>query len=281
MCGLVGPNGAGKTTTIRMLAGVIAPDAGDLRIAGVDALRESGAARALVGYLPESAPLYPELSAQEYLRFRADIGGVPPRQQKRAIEHAMTECDVASFANRLCGALSKGMQQRVGLAAVLLADAPVVILDEPSVGLDPTQTLAFRELIRRLGQTRLVLLSSHQFPEVESVCTELLVVAEGRVLLHESMDAFRARASGNHRHRIESERGLLTIPDARALCQVAEERVLSDGWIETAFTSADPAACEMLGRIALREAVPLRRIEHGNPPLLEVFVALVKGAPSR
>ena len=281
VCGLLGPNGAGKTTTIRMLAGVLTPEAGELRIAGIDALAHGAAARALVGYLPESAPLYPELTVREYLRYRADIGCVAPRARRAVIEAAMNQCDVNRFANRLCGELSKGMQQRVGLAATLLGDPPIVILDEPSVGLDPAQTLAFRELIRRLGETRLVLLSSHQFPEVESVCSELLIIADGRVLLHESMDAFRSRAAADRRHRIESERSLLTINEARALCQDAVERTLADGWIETVFSSTHSSACEMLARIALREHITLRVIEATGPRLLEVFVSLVEGAVAK
>ena len=278
VCGLLGPNGAGKTTTIRMLAGVLTPDAGSLSLAGVDALREGGRVRKSIGYLPESAPLYPELTVREYLAFRAGIAGLDRRAARDSMDEAMHRTDVARFCDRCCGALSKGMQQRVGLAATLLGQPAVLILDEPSVGLDPGQTLAFRELIRALGETRLVLLSSHLLAEVEDVCSELLIIARGRVVAHESMEVFRRRARAGTHHRIESERSFLSLPEFRGLCDEATERPLPDGWVETRFTSSDPRARELVGRALLGASIPARVLEGTDTRLEQVFVALVERA---
>lgn len=279
VCGLLGPNGAGKTTTIRMIAGVLAPDTGELLVAGLSAARDPALARASVGYLPESAPLYPELTVLEYLRFRADLlrDRLPNRGSE--IATAMERCDVARFASRLCGNLSKGMQQRVGLAATILGDPRVIILDEPSVGLDPAQTLAFRELVRDLGESRLVLFSSHLLAEVESVCSELLVIAHGRVVAQEPMERFRDRAGEGRGCVAETERAFSTAALAAGIVEAARETVLADGWIRTEFVGAgsdDPRVA--VGRLLAEVRIPVRAMALAERTLEQVFVQLVKEA---
>ncbi|MEY3143594.1 MAG: hypothetical protein RLY21_2087 [Planctomycetota bacterium] len=280
VCGLLGPNGAGKTTTIRMIAGVLPPDEGELTVLGIDARREGAKARALVGYLPESAPLYPELTVEEYLQFRAGIAGLSRTAARRAIDEMSVRCDVARFAQRCCGALSKGMQQRVGVAATLLADPRIVILDEPSVGLDPGQTLAFRELVRELGSTRLVILSSHLLSEVESVCTELAVIAGGSVVAHESIDRFRARASAGARLYAETNGPISGDAELRALCSGLSERALGDGWYRIEFESAgDDLRPAIAAKLAAR-GMQMRALGAASASLESVFVELVKRSAS-
>jgi ABC-2 type transport system ATP-binding protein len=286
VCGLLGPNGAGKTTTIRMIAGVFPPDAGVLRVAGRDAQRESAGVRAVVGYLPESAPLFPELTPREYMRFRAGLAGIPRSRSAVEIESALDRCDALRFAHRCCGTLSKGMQQRVGLAAAILGDPRVVILDEPSVGLDPEQTIAFRRLVRRLGEDRLVLFSSHLLAEVEAVCTELAVIASGRLLAHDPIGTFRARAAAR-RVVVESDQPLEGLADSSAVeggcgSAVLEESRLTDGWWRSTHECADPGVgAERIGRIAREAGVVLRRLEPESPSLESVFVSLVGQAAGR
>jgi len=279
VCGLLGPNGAGKTTTIRMVAGLTPPDAGELLVAGCRADAQSDALRARVGYLPESAPLYPELTVAEYLSYRAGLVGLDRSLRRRRIGDAMSRCDVAGFSHRLCGLLSKGMQQRVGLAATILGDPSVVILDEPSVGLDPSQVLAFRQLVRELGENRLVLFSSHLLTEVESVCSELIVLAHGRVVAHESLERFKARAADGGRYFVESERAFAAAAEASAICEVIAESPLPDGWTRTEFRATgaeDPRAA--VGRLLAEVRIPIRAMGVVERTAEQVFVSLVQEA---
>ncbi len=279
VCGLLGPNGAGKTTTIRMIAGVLAPDQGELFVAGVAGARDPAALRAQVGYLPESAPLYPELTVREYLEYRAGIASLPRRGRSGEVGHAMDRCDVARFADRLCGLLSKGMQQRVGLAATILGDPKVIILDEPSVGLDPAQTIAFRQLVRELGELKLVLLSSHLLAEVESVCSELMVIAHGRVVAHEPMERFRARGAGQGTVFAETQQSIAELALRSRACASAVETPLLDGWLRTDFRcdgTEDPR--EAIGRLLAHERIAVRAMGSVDRSLEQVFVALVKDA---
>jgi ABC-2 type transport system ATP-binding protein len=173
---------AGKTTLIRMIAGVLPPDEGELTVLGVNARRHGARARELVGYLPESAPLYPELTVHEYLRFRAGIAGLSPSIARRAIDELSQRCDVARFAHRCCGALSKGMQQRTGLAAALVNDPQLVILDEPTDGVDPVGRREIRDLLVRMRDDgRTVFLNSHLLSEVELVCDRVAIMLKGKV----------------------------------------------------------------------------------------------------
>lgn len=184
--GLLGPNGAGKTTTIRMIAGYLAPDAGTITLAGhrVAGNRNANpvAARASLGYLPESAPLYHELKPAQYLDYRAKLFGLRRPERKAAIARVIDRCRLADMAHKRIGMLSKGYRQRVGLAAAIVHNPPVLILDEPTNGLDPAQMRTTRALIAELAADRTVLLCTHVIPEVERVCARVLVIAGGRLV---------------------------------------------------------------------------------------------------
>ena len=180
--GFLGPNGAGKTTTMRILAGIFPPTSGEVRVAGHDPLREPLACRRAVGYFPEYAPFYPELSVAGYLRLVARLKRLPPESRSRAVARVLADCGLESVARRRVGTLSKGYRQRVGLAQALCGDPPILILDEPTIGLDPAQVVEIRELVRGLRGTRTVLFSSHILSEVEALCERVVVIAGGRIV---------------------------------------------------------------------------------------------------
>ncbi|HEY8518123.1 MAG TPA: ATP-binding cassette domain-containing protein [Candidatus Binatia bacterium] len=184
--GFLGPNGAGKSTTLRMLTGVFPPTSGRATIAGHDVVRDSIAARRALGYLPERTALYGEMPVRRYLEFIADMKGVAKRDVTRAVERAMGAAGIEKVSHRLVGNLSKGYRQRVGIAQALIGDPPVLILDEPTSGLDPEQVTEIRALVRNLGSERTVILSTHILPEVETICSRVIIMNRGRILAVDS-----------------------------------------------------------------------------------------------
>ncbi len=179
--GLLGPNGAGKTTIIKILTGYLQPDAGTVTIDGLDVLARRQQVQARLGYLPENAPLYPDLSVQSYLRMMADLRGIPPGEQVRCISSAVYATGLADQLIRPIGELSKGYRQRVGLAQAILHRPKLLILDEPTVGLDPTQIVEIRRLIRRLAAHSTILFSTHILSEVEALCDRVIILMNGQV----------------------------------------------------------------------------------------------------
>jgi len=191
--GFLGPNGAGKTTAMRMITTFLRPTAGTVRVAGVDADDNPVELRRNIGYLPENAPLYPEMRVDEYLRFRADIEEVPHRHQGARVDDVVDRCLLSDVRRQVIGTLSKGFRQRVGLAGALIHQPTVLILDEPTVGLDPNQIIRIRELLVELGQDHTVLLSTHILPEVETVCDRVLIINRGRIVADGTPDGLRSR----------------------------------------------------------------------------------------
>ncbi len=187
--GLLGPNGAGKTTTLKMLAGCLAPTSGDIQIKGKSLQQEPLAAKHNLGYLPERPPLYPELTVDEYLRYCAGLHGVPTAERESAVSRSKAACGLTDVARRSIGNLSKGYQQRVGLAQAIIHRPPVIILDEPTVGLDPIQIREIRALITELGKSHSVILSSHILPEIHAVCSRVLIINAGRVVYDQPIQA--------------------------------------------------------------------------------------------
>ncbi|MEM7767494.1 MAG: ABC transporter ATP-binding protein [Pseudomonadota bacterium] len=180
--GFLGPNGAGKSTTMRMVAGVLLPDRGDVRIDGHSILDDRQSAQSRLGYLPEGAPLYPELTATEFLEFLASARGVAKADRRDAIDRVIADTRINSVARRRIGALSKGYRRRVGLAGALLHDPPVLVLDEPTDGLDPHQKRAVRALVARMAPDKAILISTHTLEEVPAMCNRVLIVDRGLVV---------------------------------------------------------------------------------------------------
>jgi ABC-2 type transport system ATP-binding protein len=194
--GFLGPNGAGKTTTMRVLTGFLPPTSGTARVAGHDLVTQSKAARAALGYLPESAATYPEMRVREYLSFRARLEGVPSGGVRQAVAQVVDECLLGEVVDRKIENLSKGFRQRTALAGALVHRPAVLILDEPTIGLDPVQIIKIRESIRQLGRDRAVLLSTHILPEVEAVCDRVLIIDRGRIVAEGTPSDLRSKLAG-------------------------------------------------------------------------------------
>jgi ABC-2 type transport system ATP-binding protein len=190
--GFLGPNGAGKTTTMRMITGFISPSSGTATIAGHDIRNEPLAAKASFGYLCETPPLYREMTVASFLRFVAEIKRVAPGQRRAWVDRALSLCGLSDVAHRVIGRLSKGYRQRVGLAQAMLHQPPVLILDEPTVGLDPRQMIEMREVIRGLAGEQTVILSTHILPEVQNTCSRVVIINEGQIVAADSIDNLTA-----------------------------------------------------------------------------------------
>jgi ABC-2 type transport system ATP-binding protein len=193
--GFLGPNGAGKTTIMRMLTGNLAPSAGTVEICGIDLLGKPREAKACIGYLPEIPPLYGELTVNEYLRFAARLHRVRGAKIYSALAKVTQRCGLSSTKERLIGSLSKGYQQRVGIAQAIIHDPEVIILDEPTAGLDPNQMREIRALIRELAAERSVILSTHILSEVDNVCDRVQIMHEGRTVLDDAMDRLKQKGT--------------------------------------------------------------------------------------
>lgn len=194
--GFLGPNGAGKTTALRVLTGFQTATAGMVMVDGHDVFRKPEAVKRAIGYLPENVPLYPEMRVSEYLHYRAALKKVPRSRRDQAVDRSIERCGIGEVSRRIIGQLSKGYRQRVGLADALIADPKILILDEPTIGLDPNQIRQVRELIRELGRERTVILSSHILPEVEAVCSRVLIINKGRIVGSGPPEELRAGMEG-------------------------------------------------------------------------------------
>ena len=200
--GLLGPNGAGKTTLMKMLTGYHFPAAGSIRINGLDLLEHTLEAQALIGYLPESSPVYPDLTVKEYLEFMAGVRGVPSDKVAAAIDTALERTDATAFKSRVTSHLSKGQKQRVGLAQAILVDPSILILDEPTSGLDPHQILEFRQLILNIGREKTVILSTHIMQEVEAICERVLIMNRGKIVAEGKAEDIAKNLQGENRFQL-------------------------------------------------------------------------------
>ena len=189
--GFLGPNGAGKSTTMKIITCFLPPSAGTAKVAGFDIIDKPLEVRKRIGYMPENVPLYFEMRVKEYLNFRAKIKDVPRNGRKARIEKVMERCWLADVARQTIGTLSKGYRQRVGIADAMVSDPEILILDEPTIGLDPSQVRQVRSLIRELGQDHTVLLSTHILPEVEIVCDKVIIINGGRIAVADSLEGIR------------------------------------------------------------------------------------------
>ena len=192
ICGLLGPNGAGKSTIMNILTGYLSATSGQVTVAGHPLPEEADAAKACVGYLPEQPPLYPEMTVQEYLAFAAELKGVKKAERKEQVCRAARRTGLETVLPRLIRSLSKGYKQRVGIAQALLGSPRLIILDEPTVGLDPAQVIEIRKLIRELGRAHTVILSSHILSEVQAVCQQILILSKGHLAAAGSLEELTA-----------------------------------------------------------------------------------------
>jgi len=195
--GLLGPNGAGKSTTMRILSCFMPATSGTARVAGFDVFHQSDEVRRRIGYMPENNPLYPEMRVREYLKFRARLKGLGWRRSRERVTTVMEQCGLTEVGRRIIGQLSKGYRQRVGLADALVHEPELIILDEPTLGLDPHQIRAVRQLIKSLAQKHTVLISTHILPEAEMTCNRMLIMYDGKILAADTPDNLQRLMAGN------------------------------------------------------------------------------------
>jgi len=270
--GLLGVNGAGKSTTLRMIAGVLAPSAGQVRVDGKDIGEEPELARRRIGYLPEIAPLHVELTVAEYLAFCARLHGLA-RAARAAATRAIERCALGDVRNRLIGALSKGYRQRVGLAQAIVHEPDLIVLDEPASGLDPVQAARLRELVRELGVDHAVVLSTHVLPDVVACCDRVAILHDG-TLRHEGS---LASADSGSAVRVRVARALLA-DDWRGVATSATP-VAGDAR-QWRIRLVDGVTSSMLAATIVERGFGLEELRAENSALEEIFMAIAAGAPA-
>jgi len=278
--GFLGPNGAGKSTTMRILTGFIPATAGRVEVAGLDVFENSLEVRKHIGYMPENNPLYEDMRVVEYLRFRSRLKGVSRAQRAERVDYAMEKTGITDVRRRVIGQLSKGYRQRVGLADALLGAPALLILDEPTIGLDPVQIRQVRQLIKELGQAHTILISTHILPEVEMTCNRVLIIHHGKILASDTPDNLKRSLNT----------GGLVLVEVRA--RVTDLRNRLEELPEVANVSAEPAddgyaraLVEAKGAVDLREQIyrvavanrwELRELSRGRTTLEDIFVHITR-----
>ena len=243
--GLLGPNGAGKTTTMKILTGYISATSGSFQVAGYDGFRQSLEVRRRIGYLPENAPLYPDMGIVEYLKFVCQIRKIPRTDRRRRIDRMIDVCGLGPMIRKNIGELSKGYRQRVGLAQAMIHEPPVLILDEPTSGLDPNQIVEIRKLIKDLGRERTIVLSTHNLPEVQMTCSRMIIISNGSKVADGSAEELEAqgRESGRFIVGIRADGDQPIEPELAKLTGVTGVTLLaeSEGVVRFALDGAEGA----------------------------------------
>lgn len=272
--GFLGPNGAGKSTTMQMLCGVLPPSQGQVLIQGIDLLDHPRQAKRHIGYLPEKPPLYPELSVDEYLRYCAQLHQMPSADITQAVVLSKQRCSLMDVGSRLIGNLSKGYQQRVGIAQAILHNPAIVILDEPTVGLDPIQIREIRKLIIELGQDHGVILSTHILPEAQAVCNRVQIIHQGQLVYSENMDVLDQR--NNDEQIIVGFNRPPPRSQLLALAGISQVEDLSPGRFRLHIEDAQPMA-ELIASAAVAQDWGLVELSPVRPSLEQKFVELTSG----
>ncbi len=280
--GFLGPNGAGKSTTLRMLTGYLTPTTGSIRVGGVDAVKDPIGARRFIGYMPESVPLYKEMRVDEYLRYRARLKGVSRVDVGKRVDIALGLANIGDVRYRIIGQLSKGYRSRVGLADAVVADPPLLVLDEPTAGLDPNQIRQVRDLVRGMAGDKTVLLSTHILPEVESTCGRVLIINKGHVVGEGAPGELRIAEQG----------GQVLVVEARAPRSELEAMLSSVAGvkriIDSSLAAADreppvvrvrlgiegPDVAEAVFAAMAQAGFPLRELRREQTSLEDVFASL-------
>ena len=271
--GLLGPNGAGKTTTMQMLTGNLAPTDGEVEICGIDLIDQPTQAKSHIGYLPEVPPLYRELKVDEYLRLAARLHKITKGVIAQAMQRAKSRCGLTDMGNRLIGSLSKGYQQRVGIAQAIIHEPDVIILDEPTIGLDPNQIREIRSLIKDLGRDHSLILSTHILPEVEAVCDRVQILHRGEVVFNDTIAGLKQFRGGQ-----TLQIGLRNPPSPDEISRVAGgvsvEAVNASLFRVHPRGSVDPT--DELVRASVERGWGLFQLQPAQASLEEVFVQLTQ-----
>jgi ABC-2 type transport system ATP-binding protein len=273
--GFLGPNGAGKSTTMRILSCFLPATSGRASVAGFDVASQSREVRSRVGYMPENVALYPEMRVQEYLEYRAALKGIRGRTNRQRVNAVKELCNLRDVERKLIGALSKGYRQRVGLADALLHDPDLLILDEPTIGLDPNQIRQVRQLIKDLGKRHTILLSTHILTEVEMTCSRVLIINRGQIAASDTPEnlAGRVRTAGGICAEVHAAApDLVEALGALAGVRKVEVTPLDDGWQScTLRTDAEHDPREAIARLASEKHWPLRELTREQVTLERVF----------
>ena len=272
--GFLGPNGAGKTTTMRMLAGFIAPTSGTASICGHDIETDTLAAKRSIGYLPEGAPLYGEMSVRSFLEFVADLRGLSGSHRTGRLDFVIARLQLATVLEQSIETLSKGFRRRVGLAQALLQDPPVLILDEPTNGLDPNQKHEVRTLIDEMAPGKIIIISTHLLEEVEAVCTRAIIIARGRIVADDTPQRLAARSRYHNAVslQLENAQDLAAARDAIAALPLVESVEISEREARlTALPHAGAQILPALSELAARQGLHLKELHLESGRLDEVF----------
>ena len=269
--GFLGPNGAGKSTTMKMLTGNLAPSAGGVKICGIDMIENPKEAKALIGYLPEMRPLYKEFTVDEYLTIAARLHRVTGKNIKIAVESAKERCGLGHMSKRLIENLSNGYQQRVGIAQAIIHNPMVVILDEPTVGLDPNQIRPIRELIKEIGKERSVILSTHILPEVELMCNHVQIIDKGKLVFNGGIEVLKRQRIGNK--LLIGLRNITSVDDLLKIKGVIEAELAENNMIRVRFAEGE-APHEAIVQAAVKNKWGLYQIAPDQTSLEDVFTQL-------
>jgi ABC-2 type transport system ATP-binding protein len=272
--GLLGPNGAGKTTTMRMITGTLAPTSGSVSICGIDLIEKPTEAKAKLGYLPEVSPLYKELRVDEYLRLAGRLHKVRRSAIAAAVDRAKRRSGLSDKGRTLIGSLSKGYQQRVGIAQAIIHDPDVIVLDEPTVGLDPNQIREIRSLIRELGNDHSVILSTHILPEVEAVCDRVQILHNGKVVFADAIGGLR-QFRGGQSIQISLRRPP-TVDEIATLVNPAHVEKLGDGVFRISSEQQATDPTDQLVRASVERDWGLYQLSPAQASVEEVFVQLTQ-----
>jgi ABC-2 type transport system ATP-binding protein len=271
--GLLGPNAAGKTTTMRILTGFLAPTSGEVQVAGYDIVKHSLEARRHIGYLPELIPLYTDMTVRSYLDFLARLRGVAPSRLKDRIGDVIETCHLEEYADVLIGKLSKGFKQRVGVAQAIVHEPDVLILDEPTIGIDPIQVSMTRKLIKELGKEHTVILSTHILPEASAVCERVIIIHEGKIVAEDRIQNLASLLAGSRLVRLEIEGPPKEIAD----CLRRVKGVSRVGYQEPYYTVEYPASQDLRRKITeavVQGGYTLLALETVSMNLEEIFLRM-------
>jgi len=273
--GFLGPNGAGKTTTMRIITGFMPPSEGRATVAGMDVFEKSREVKSRIGYLPERPPLYQDMVVRTYLDYVAELKGLNRSQRGEAVERVVESCGIGEVADRLAGHLSKGYQQRLGIAQAMVNDPEVLILDEPTIGLDPKQIVEMRDMIRKLAGERTVILSSHILGEVSRICNKVVIINRGKIVANDTIEALKKSLQSTERVTMRLQKGDPSVGDAVEKLPGVKSVSKSGG---TWNIESEPGSgtVENVAQLVIDKGWGLEEVSHVDISLEDVFLQLVR-----
>lgn len=278
--GFLGPNGAGKSTTMKIITGFMAPTSGEAKVCGYDVFLNPIEVKKRIGYLPETPPLYPDMLVEDYLRFVAELKQVPIEKLKPFVARALEKAQLTDVRRRLIGNLSKGFKQRVGIAQALVSDPEVLVLDEPTVGLDPKQVAEIRDLIKELRGEHTVILSTHILPEVQASCNRVIIIHEGQIVAQESIEQISKLSSGTIMLNIKTRKHGVLESKLGALDGVSHVETLNSQQYKLTIDD-DEDVIESVAREVMNSGLGLLELAPAHANLEDVFLKLTYGQNTR